>query len=123
MSLTTLLILSAGLLLPADSGSSKDDKSAERKPNPWAPSLPLLSDEEEKKLDEIIDRFILFDTGKLAGDEGKKAKEDFDKLGVDATFALIRGLNRAAKLDNSCPALVIAKKLNRILAATDDRDL
>jgi hypothetical protein len=123
MSLSALLVLSASLLVSADPGSSRDDKPSERKPNPWAPTLPLLSQEEEKQLDEIIDRFILFDSGKLTGDEGKKAKEDFEKLGSEATFALIRGLNRAAKLEGSCPALIIAKKLNKIFAASDDKEL
>jgi hypothetical protein len=121
MSAAAWIILSAGLLLPADPGS-KDDKS-DRKPNPWAPTLPLLTQDEEKALDEIIDRFIQFDSGKLTGDEGKKAKEDFDKLGPEATFALLRGLNRAAKLEASCPALIIAKKLTKILGASEDKEL
>jgi hypothetical protein len=120
MSFTAFLILTAGLWLPADSGSSKD---VQRKPSPWAPTLPALTQEEEQQLDEIINRFILFDTGKLTGDEGKKAKEDFDKLGPEATFALLRGLNRAARIESSCPALIIAKKLNKVLAFTDDREL
>jgi uncharacterized protein YejL (UPF0352 family) len=123
MSSLACIILSATMLVSADPGSSKDDKPVERKPNPWAPSLPQLTEDEEKQLDEIINRFILFDTGKLAGEEGKKAKEEFDKLGIDATFALIRGLNRAAKLEDSCPTVVIAKKLSRIFATTEDKDL
>jgi hypothetical protein len=94
-----------------------------RKPNPFAPSLPLLTQEEEKELDRIIDRFMQYDIGRLQGEEGKQALRDFEKLGPEATFALIRGLNRAAEIDHTCPALVIAKKLSRILMASTDEQL
>src|SRR5260370_359594 len=89
-----------------------------RKPNPLAPSLPELTDEEELKIDQIIDRFIEYDTGKLKGPDGKAALAEFHKLGPEAIPALIRGLNRAAKFDHSCPAVTIAKKLSRMLSAT-----
>lgn len=107
-------------LLPADD-SERSDTS--RKPNPFAPSLPLLTEKEEEQLDAIIDRFILFDTGKLPGAEGKKALIDFQRLGPEAIFALIRGLNKSAAIDHSCPALTIAKKIATILRATDDLEL
>ena len=94
-----------------------------REPNPFAPSLPLLTDEEEAHFDEVIRRFIQYDTGQLAGEDAKKARQDFDKLGPEAVFALIRGLNDAARIDYSCPAVTIAKKLGRILNATDDTEL
>jgi hypothetical protein len=94
-----------------------------RKPNPLAPSLPLLSDEEEEKIDQIIDRFIEFDTGKLKGPEGKKAFAEFNKLGPEAIPALIRGLNRAAKIEHSCPAVTISRKLSRMLSASKDTEL
>src|SRR5688572_22305512 len=74
-----------------------------RKPHPLAPSLPELSEEEEAKIDAIIDRFIEADTGKLHGPEAKKALQDFHRLGPEATFALIRGMNKAAAIDHSCP--------------------
>ena len=84
----TLFTLSVVLLLPAQPGQTP------RKPNPLAPSLPLLSDEEEAKLDAIIDKFILFDLGKLpAGEDGKKVLAEFQQLKPEAAFALIRGLN------------------------------
>ncbi len=95
----------------------------ERKPNPFAPSLRLLTDDEEDKLDEVIDRFIDADLGKLTGDDAKKAVRAFDKLGPDAIPALIRGVNRAAKIEGSCPAAVITRKLSRMLTATEDREL
>jgi hypothetical protein len=93
------------------------------KPNPLAPSLRELTNEEEQRTDQIIDRFIDYDTGKLRGPEAKQALTDFNKLGPDAIPALIRGLNRAARIDHSCPAVTIAKKLGRMLSATRDAEL
>jgi hypothetical protein len=95
----------------------------DRKPNPLAPSLPELTDEEEAQFDEIIDRFIDYDSGRSTGEDAKQVRQDFDKLGPDATLALIRGLNRAAKIQHSCPAVTIARKLNRILGASQDPEL
>ena len=36
---------------------------------------------------------------------------------------MIRGLNKAAKIEGSCPATIIGKKLSKMLAATDDPEL
>jgi hypothetical protein len=94
-----------------------------RKPNPFAPSLPQLSDEEENQLDQTIDRFIDYESGKVRGPDAKKVLADFQKLGPEAIPALIRGLNRAAKIEHSCPAVIIAKKLARMLSATKDSQL
>jgi hypothetical protein len=116
MPMTTLLSLALAALLSGD-------PDAPRKPNPLAPSLPLLTDEEEDRLDAVIDRFIDADIGRLTGTEAKKAVRDFEKLSSEAIPALIRGLNRAAKIQGSCPAVVIAQKLERMLAATEDREL
>jgi hypothetical protein len=116
----TLLILSLVLVHPAD--PPKDLETA-RKPNPLAPSLRELTDEEEKALDEVIDRFIQYDSGQLKDTDGKKVVGDFQKLGPDAIPALIRGLNRAAKIDHSCPAVTIARKLARMLRASRDTEL
>jgi hypothetical protein len=116
----TLLTLILAAFISADTPTGKETP---RKPHPFAPSLPKLTDAEEEKLDEIIDRFIQYDLGKLQGAEGRKALADFQALGPEATFALIRGLNRAANIEGSCPAVVIAKKLGRILGTTDDTQL
>src|SRR5438105_2637471 len=94
-----------------------------RKQHPLFPSLYELSDEEEEKLDQVIDNFIDYDTGKLKGPEGKKALADFQKLGPDAIPALIRGINKAAKIEHSCPAVQIAKKLSRLLGSSKDTEL
>lgn len=102
-------------LLPAQDTS--------RKPHPLAPSLPQLTAEEEERLDRIIDRFIQFDLGQLKGPEGEKALAEFQKLGPEAFFALVRGFNKAAALDGSCPALIIGKKLLAILRSTSDPQL
>lgn len=103
--------------------SSLPSQPGPRKPNPLAPSLPLLTDKEEAFLDGVIDRFIQFDTGRLAGAEGKKAVADFQKLGPEAIPALIRGLNRAAKIEASCPAVTIARKLAGLLKSSQDVEL
>jgi hypothetical protein len=114
---TTLLSLTLLALLP---GEPTGRGETPRQPSPFAPSLPQLTDAEEDKLDDIIERFIQSDTGKLKGEAGKQAKAEFDRLGADATFALIRGLNRAAKIESSCPAVIIARKLHTILLGTRD---
>ena len=93
------------------------------KRSPIAPSLPYLTNDEEDKLDRVVDRFIQFDIGRLPGAEGQQALRDFEKLGIEAIPALIRGLNRAAVIDHSCPTLVISKKLSRMLMASNDQEL
>ncbi len=110
--LTLVLIL---VSLPAPAADQPT-----RKPNPLVPSLPLLTREEEDRIDKIIDRFILFDIGQLPGAEGQQAKADFDKLGPEAFFGLVRGFNKALEIEGSCPAVVIARKLMTIFRATDD---
>jgi hypothetical protein len=103
--------------------STSKPEATPRKPSPFAPSLPELTEEEEARLDAVIDRFIQYDTGKLRGPDAKKALEEFQKLGPEATFALIRGLNKSAAIDHSCPAVTIARKLSGILRTTKDKEL
>src|SRR5205823_3283281 len=76
-----------------------------------------------EKLDKIIDRFIDYDSGRAVVPDPKRVKSDFDKLGREAIPALIRGINRAAAIDDSCPAVVIAKKLAGMLASSADPEL
>jgi hypothetical protein len=85
--------------------------------------LPQLTEEEEKKLDEIVNRFIDSDIGKLTGREADKAVAEFKALGPEAIFALTRGVNRAAKIESSCPALLIAKKISAQVRTTRDVEL
>ena len=113
---TTVLVL--GLALVAGDGQSKP-----RKPSAIAPSLPALTKEEEAKLDEIIDRLIQADTGRLRGAAGRKAVEEFEALKSEAIPALIRGLNKAARSNYTCPVLMIRKKLTKLLMASTDQVL
>jgi hypothetical protein len=101
--------------------AAQTEKASE--PHPLAPSLPLLTEKEEEKVDETIDRFIEYDMGQLRGEEGRKALKEFRELGPEAIPGLIRGLNRAAKIETSCPAVTIAKKLAVMLKASNDPDL
>jgi hypothetical protein len=99
------------------------DSKTPRPPHPLAPSIPLLTDKEYAEIDAIIERFIQYDIGKLKGPEGRKALADFLALGPEAVFPLIDGFNRAANMEHSCPAVLIAKKLSRILGASQDTEL
>src|SRR4051812_3651467 len=99
------------------------DTPAERPRHPLAPSLPLLTKEEEKRYDDVVERFIQYDTGKLTGPAGKKALADFTALGPEAFFNLLDGFNRAANLEASCPAVIIARKIAGILRTSEDLEL
>jgi HEAT repeat protein len=94
-----------------------------REPNPLAPSLPLLTKKEQAAIQEVIDRFIQYETGKLSAKASAKALADFRALGPEATFQLIEGLNHAANIESSCPAVIIARRLAMILGGTQDLDL
>ncbi|MFL5340084.1 MAG: hypothetical protein ACJ8F7_08025 [Gemmataceae bacterium] len=93
------------------------------KPHPLAPSLRETTEADENKFDAVINRFIEYDTGKLKGPDAKKALEDFLKLPPEAVFALVRGMNRAAAINDSCPALVIARRVASQVRSTRDREL
>lgn len=116
---TTMLVLTLTVFGAADTPDTKEKP----KHSPYAPSLPYLTKEEEDKLDEIIDRFMLYDIGRLQGEAARKALKDFKELGPEAIPALVRGLNRAAQIEHSCPVVVIAQKLGKLLAASEDREL
>lgn len=102
-------------------GGPADLKNRER--HPLAPSLPLLTKDESKKIDTVINRFIDYDIGKLKGAEGKKALDDFNRLGPESIFNLIDGLNRAANMQDSCPAVIISKRVATILRTSEDPEL
>jgi hypothetical protein len=117
--MTTTLLALALAVCAADTPDVKEKP----KHSPYAPSLPYLTKEEEDKLDEIIDRFMLYDIGRLQGEAARKALEDFKALGPEAIPALIRGLNRAAALEASCPVVTISQKLGSMLLKSDDEEL
>jgi hypothetical protein len=114
-----LLVLTLALCGAGDTPSAKEKP----KHSPYASSLPHLTKEEEDKLDKIIDRFMLYDIGRLQGDDARKALKDFKDLGPEAIPALVRGVNRAARIEHSCPVVVIAQKLGRLLQASADQEL
>jgi hypothetical protein len=129
--LVLTFVLIAAEDVPARSGDKSDKshsvptKDSKEKPkrSPYAPSLPYLTKEEEDRLDEIVNRFMQYDIGRLQGKEGAKALKEFKALGPEAIPSLVRGLNRAAMIEHSCPVVVIAQKLGRLLAASDDQEL
>ena len=118
-----IMLMSVTLGADPQTPMRNPDGTTPRKPHPLAPSLPETTKAEEDKLDEIINRFIDADVGKLKGPEAKAALEDFRKLPPESVFALIRGLNKAAAIDGSCPALVIGKKLKMQLRSSTDKQL
>ncbi|MCA9216577.1 MAG: hypothetical protein KDB27_26085, partial [Planctomycetales bacterium] len=65
----------------------------------------------QRQYDQIVDRFIQYDVGKLRGAAGIAANRAFRELGPEAFPALIRGLNRSANIHASCPVGVIAGKV------------
>jgi len=88
-----------------------------------APSIPQLSVEEEKALDAKIDLFMKADVGDLPGPEVPQAVRDFQAMGPEAVPALIRGLNRAAEINHSCPTLQLTRKLMGLLTKSTDVEL
>ena len=118
IAMTGIYVLYMAAIL-AQTSSAPD----QRPPNPLAPSLRQITEAEQARFEAIIDRFVKYDTGKLTGAEGKKALADFNALPQEAIFALIEGFNRAANMEDSCPAVIIGKKIQRILNASDDLDL
>jgi hypothetical protein len=113
------LFLTFFLFLPGDPPRDLDL----RERHALAPSLPVLTKEEEAHIQRVIDRFIQYEMGKLGGAEGKKALADLKALGPEAIPGLVHGLNRAANLAGSCPAVVLAHRLELLLSATEDRQL
>lgn len=116
----TTVCMVCGLFAGAD---PSDTPNTPRERHPLAPSLPRLTEMEEAQVDQIIDRFVQYDIGKLPGPKGRQALEHFQNLGPFATFNLIRGLNKAAEIDHSCPALSIGRKLAGFLRTSDDPQL
>ncbi|MBW3596176.1 MAG: hypothetical protein KY475_02755 [Planctomycetes bacterium] len=70
--------------------------------------------------DDVVDRFIEYDVGRLRGAAGERARREFQALGPYAVPALVRGLNRAASIQASCPVVVISSKLEKSLSSTGD---
>ncbi|MCI0456866.1 MAG: hypothetical protein L0Z62_07805 [Gemmataceae bacterium] len=116
---TALLTLALATLSPAQPPA----RFADRERHPFAPSLPVLTEKEQEVIDRIIDRLIEADVGKLKGAAAAKAHADFKTLGPEAIPQLIEGLNRAAEMEASCPAVLLAKKLAVLLRSSQDEKL
>jgi hypothetical protein len=85
--------------------------------------VPRATREREALYDAVVQRFILYDVGRLGVLDGRQAALDFEALGPDAIPALVRGLNRSATLDASCPVSSISFKLGALLASCTDLEL
>lgn len=73
---------------------------------------------------EIVDAFILYDVGQLRGQEGQAANAAFRALaGDEAIPALVHGVNKAARMRQSCPIIVVAGKLSGMLEQAKDREM
>ncbi len=79
------------------------------------PRLP-----ESPEHDEVVERFIQYDIGRLKGEAAAQALRDFNRLGQNAIPALVRGLNRSASIHASCPVCVLSSRLQSTLAQSQD---
>jgi hypothetical protein len=79
--------------------------------------------EDERRLDGVVNRFIEYDVGRLRGAEGERARKEFDQLGPEAIRALVRGLNKSARIHASCPVVVISNKLGEMTNRNADPEL
>jgi hypothetical protein len=79
-----------------------------------------LTPEEDARITQIIDRFILHDVG-LRSDP--QAVREFRQLGPEAIPPLVRGFNKAITLNHSCPASMIYQKLGSLIRSSDDRQV
>lgn len=110
---TTIAVMVASLLACVVAGEEPGDElKPKRTGRPGQLSL-----EEEARIDRIIDRFILYDIGRI---RDPQALRDFNALGHEAIPGLIRGMNKAARMHHSCPAGTIYRKLRRLLRTSDD---
>jgi hypothetical protein len=90
---------------------------------PIAPSLPAITPRQEAVIETTINNFIQADIGALKGNDAKSAQLSFEGLGPEAIPQLIQALNRTATAQQSCPVMVITKKLSGFLLASKDPEL
>jgi HEAT repeat protein len=95
-------------------------KITDTRPIPLPVSIPQSGKSEQDRYNYIVDRFIEYDIGRLRGREGQKALEDFQRLDADSIPALVRGVNKAANIQSSCPIYVIVGRLRQLLMTTED---
>lgn len=79
--------------------------------------------QQDAEHDKIVDDFIQYDIGQLPGQAGRDAVQRFAALqGNEAIRALCRGANKAARLSASCPIIMVANKLQQLLAKCQDEE-
>ena len=94
------------------------NRTEKARANPESITLPPRG-----QSDAAVDAFIAYDIGKLGGAEGSRAREQFDRLSEESIGALIRGLNEAAKIGNSCPVVVLRSKLDSCLRQANSPEM
>lgn len=99
-----VILVGLSLTLRESAGASK---------NSW--------DEDLRRHRKLINDFIKWDIGALRGARAKDVPSKFNALnGSDAIPALVAGVEKAAKMRQSCPIMVLASKLSSLLAGCDD---
>jgi HEAT repeat protein len=73
-----------------------------------------------QRSNQVVDRFILYDTGQLPGQPGQIALMQFNQLGLESLPSLLLGLERTSNLQASCPFIVLSNKVRTLLAMTND---
>lgn len=103
------------------------NRVSHRAPARTTPSRPISgwsdADAPRDESDRIVDAFIAYDVGELRGAAGQAAHRQFMALGPEGVPAVVRGLNKAARLHASCPVGVLASKLISLLQRMRDPSL
>ena len=111
-SITDSPIMLAKILLPLALALPAQVSTDQAKPNPLAPSLPQVTEEEQARFEAVIDELHPVRHRQASWGRGaRKALEDFNALPPHAVFALIDGFNRTANFEATCPAVIIGKKI------------
>lgn len=117
------LFLALGIAANSLLGSAISSSAvvAQDKPKPTAAAAV---DPEQQRYDKIVDDFIAYDVGQLRGQAGVKAYQAFEGMTGDGTIpALVRGVNRAASIRNSCPIVVLSSKLQSMLQSCTNGEM
>jgi len=89
----------------------------------WESSVCGAPRQKEDEYDRIVNEFIAYDIGQLPGPAGQMANQRFRSLQTtDAIPALVRGVNRTARIPASCPIIMLSQKLQELLRSAD-RDM
>ena len=88
-----------------------------------AKEVPRATAEREAVYDAVVQRFTLFDLGRLRGWRAARRRSTSRRSAPTRSRRWWRGLNRSATLDASCPVMAISGKLDTLLAACNDLEL